>query len=311
MVRSTTVRRKPNKTNKTKKGGNKGKRFSKTKPYSKKAKSVRMRQRRRRTVSRRKMRGGEDTIDPGLFDYAYKTLELFMDDVGIISNKDRTLLNLIIRQHYTYLKGEYLKEETVIVDEMKKHAKTYGFSDFQTYYDLVTNVSAKKIFFLTHEIARLKVKKYPENLTAEKKKEILDNIETKENELFELRTNFPVNDDPAVDKTALILDIYNINNAKDILRVLNKYKTEHPDAKLQEPGPDRFDTLKTSVTNLGERAFNYGTEAALRIGPAAKKVGSSLSSMSSRLGSSLGNNFNVAMNRFSKNASEKNVNVEQ
>jgi hypothetical protein len=58
MVHHTTLRRKPNKTNKTKKGGKKGKRFSKTKPYSKKAKSVRVRQRRRRTVARRKMRGG-------------------------------------------------------------------------------------------------------------------------------------------------------------------------------------------------------------------------------------------------------------
>ena len=80
MVHHTTLRRKPNKTNKTKKGGNKGKRFSKTKPYSKKAKSVRVRQRRRRTVARRKMRGGVDETPAELLeDSTTKEVELIND----------------------------------------------------------------------------------------------------------------------------------------------------------------------------------------------------------------------------------------
>ena len=59
----TKRQNKPKRYAATKKGG-KGKQYSKMKRYSKKAKSVNMRQR-RRTVTRRKMRGGVDD-DPDM-----------------------------------------------------------------------------------------------------------------------------------------------------------------------------------------------------------------------------------------------------
>jgi hypothetical protein len=117
MVHHTTLRRKPNKTNKTKKGGKKGKMFSKTKPYSKKAKSVRVRQRRRRTVARRKMRGGGvynpdgDNTPEDIYE-EYTRLDKEINDKITTCNNEK-------EQSMKDLSEEIRRQETAINDKFK------------------------------------------------------------------------------------------------------------------------------------------------------------------------------------------------